>query len=156
MLADYLALLGSSEFGRMARSSAWLLPIASMVHVLGSALLVGSITVYNVLLLGRRQDVAAAVAPVALPLALIGVLLLVPSGSVLVAAEAKTIGRNPAFLFKMTLISIGLFNIAAYYAGAWRQGREGGFARNARTHAAISLIVWLSVILLGRMIAYVR
>lgn len=155
MLADYLSLLESSEFGRIARSSFWLFPISNIVHVLGSALLVGSIAVYDILLLGRRYDVAAAVAPVALPLAMLGVLLLVPSGSVLFAAEARAIGRNPAFLFKMTLISIGLFNIAAYYAAAWRQGRKGGFARNARTHAAISLIVWLTVILLGRMIAYV-
>jgi hypothetical protein len=155
MLADYLTLLESSPFGQIARSSAWLFPISNIVHVLGSALLVGSIAVYDILLLGRRYDVAAAVAPVALPLAVLGVLLLVPSGSVLFAAEAREIARNPAFLFKMTLISVGLFNIAAYYAAAWRQGREGGFARNARTHAAISLIVWLSVILLGRMIAYV-
>ena len=155
MLADYLSLLESSELGRIARSSAWLFPISNMMHVLGSALLVGSIAVYDILLLGRRHDVAAAVGPIALPLAFLGVLLLVASGSVLFAAEARAIGRNPAFLFKMTLISVGLFNIAAYYAAAWRQGREGGFARNARTHAAISLIVWLSVILLGRMIAYV-
>jgi hypothetical protein len=155
MLADYLALLEGSEFGRIARASAWLFPISNIAHVLGSALLVGSIAVYDVLLLGRRYDVAAAVGPVALPLAAMGVILLVPSGSVLFAAEATAIGRNPAFLFKMTLISIGLFNIAAYYAAAWRQGRDGGFARNARTHAAISLIVWLSVLLLGRMIAYV-
>jgi hypothetical protein len=155
MIADYLSLLESSPFGQIARSSAWLFPISNIVHVLGSALLVGSIMVYDVLLLGRRYDVAAAVAPVALPLAVLGMLLLVPSGSVLFAADARAIGRNPAFLFKMTLISIGLLNIDAYYAAAWRQGRQGGLARNARTHAVVSLIVWLGVILLGRMIAYV-
>jgi hypothetical protein len=155
MIADYLSLLESSEFGQIARSSAWLFPISNIVHVLGSALLVGSIAVYDVLLLGRRYDVAAAVGPIALPLAVLGMLLLVPSGSVLFAADARAIGRNPAFLFKMTLISIGLLNIAAYYAAAWRHGRQGGLAQNARTHAIISLIVWLGVILLGRMIAYV-
>src|SRR6185503_3422837 len=155
MIADYLSLLESSPFGQIARSSVWLFPIANLVHVLGSALLVGSIAVYDVLLLGRRYDVAAAVGPIALPLAVLGMLLLVPSGSVLFAADARAIGRNPAFLFKMTLISIGLLNIAAYYAAAWRHGRQGGLARNARTHAVVSLIVWLGVILLGRMIAYV-
>jgi hypothetical protein len=155
MPADYLALLESSELGRFARASPWLFPLANITHVLGSALLVGSIAVFDILLLGRRYDVAAAVAAVSLPLAALGVLMLIASGPVLFAAEATAIGRNPAFLFKMTLVSIGLLNIAAYYATAWRLGRTGGFPRNARTHAALSLIVWISVLLAGRMIAYV-
>lgn len=155
MAADYLAALEASVLGQTARSSSWLFPLSNLAHVFGGALLVGSIAVFDILLLRRRYDTAAAVAGSALSIAVIGVVLLMLSGPVLLAAEATALGRNPVFLTKMTLISFALFNIAAYYAGAWRQNIDIGFPRHARLHAAISLGVWTSVLLAGRLIAYV-
>jgi hypothetical protein len=155
MPADYLAALEASVLGQTARSSIWLFPISNLAHVLGAALLVGSIAVFDILLLRKRYETAISVAGYALPLAMLGVALLVLSGPVLLAAEASAIGRNPVFLTKMTLISAGLFNIAAYYAGAWREKINNGLPRRARMHAAISLGVWISVLLAGRLIAYV-
>jgi hypothetical protein len=155
MAVDFLATLEASVLGQTARASSWFFPLSNLAHVLGGALLVGSIAVFDILLLRRRYDAAAAVAGSALPIAIIGVALLVLSGPVLLAAEATALGRNPVFLIKMTLISVALFNIAAYYAGAWRQNVDAGFPRQARIHAAISLGVWTSVLLAGRLIAYV-
>ena len=152
---DYLAALEASFLGQTARSSSWLFPLSNLTHVLGGALLVGSIAVFDVLLLRQRYEAAAQAAVSALPIAMTGVALLVISGPVLLAAEATALGRNPAFLVKMTLISVALFNIAAYYAGAWRQKIENGFPRHARLHAGISLGVWSLVLLSGRLIAYV-
>jgi hypothetical protein len=155
MPVDYLAALEASVLGQTARSSSWLFPLSNLAHVLGAALLVGSIAVFDILLLRRRYETAIMVAGHALPLAMMGVVLLMLSGPVLLAAEATAIARNPVFLIKMTLISAGLFNIAAYYAGAWREKIANGLPRHARIHAAISLGVWISVLLAGRLIAYV-
>jgi hypothetical protein len=155
MPADYLAALETSFLGQTARSSSWLFPISNIAHVLGAALLVGSIAVFDILLLRKRYETAIAVAGQALPVAMLGAALLMVSGPVLLAAEATAIGRNPVFLIKMTLISAGLFNIAAYYAGAWREKIDNGLPRRARVHAAISLGIWISVLLAGRLIAYV-
>ena len=153
--ADYLAALESSVLGQIARSSSWLYPLSNLAHVLGAALLVGSIAVFDILLLRQRYEAAAQVAGSALGLAVTGAALVVASGPVLFATEATAFGRNPAFLVKMTLISAALFNIAAYYGGAWREKVETGFPRHARLHAAISLCVWSLVLLAGRFIAYV-
>jgi uncharacterized membrane protein len=153
--ADYLAAFEASALGQTARSSSWFYPLSNLLHVFGGALLVGAIAVFDMLLLRRRYEAAAQVAGMALPIAMIGAALLLASGPVLLATEATAFGRNPVFLTKMTLISVALFNIAAYYGGAWRENVGAGFPRHARLHAAISLGVWSLVLLAGRLIAYV-
>jgi hypothetical protein len=155
MVADLLALLEASALGQIARSSSWFFPLSNIAHVLGGALLVGAIAVFDVLLLRRRYEIAAAISGTALTVAVAGAILLVLSGPVLLAAEATALGRNPMFLAKLTLISVALFNISAYYAGAWRQNVGRGFPKHARFHAAVSLCVWILVLLAGRLIAYV-
>jgi hypothetical protein len=155
MAGDLLAALETSLLGQFARSSNWFFPLANILHVLGAALLVGSIAVFDILLLRRRFDAAAAISSTALTIAVIGAIFLALGGSVLLAAEATALGRNPMFLAKLTLISAALFNISAYYAGAWRQNVGRGFPRHARLHAAVSLCLWVLVLLAGRLIAYV-
>lgn len=152
LYADLLGLVEASAFARAARGSTWLYPLANVAHVLGAALLVGAIAVFDVLVLARRFAVAAGAASTALPIAVIGIVLLVFSGSVLFSAEATAVGRNPAFLFKMTLAAAGLLNLAAYHLSR-RDGQ--GFPRAARLHAGVSLMVWTGVLLAGRSIAYV-
>src|SRR5262245_31094034 len=132
MAGDLLAALETSLLGQFARSSSWFFPLANILHVLGAALLVGSIAVFDILLLRRRYDAAAAISGTALTIAVIGAIFLALGGSVLLAAEATALGRNPMFLVKLTLISAALFNISAYYAGAWRQNVGRGFPRYAR------------------------
>lgn len=155
MGADVLAALEASFLGQTARASTWLFPLSNLAHVLGAGLLVGSIAVFDILLLRRRYDAAAAVASSALPLAATGIVMLALSGPVLFSAEATALGRNPVFLTKMTLISAAFFNIAAYYAAAWREKVDSGFPTRARVHAGISLTLWIMVLLAGRLIAYV-
>jgi hypothetical protein len=155
MALDLLAVLEASPLGQFARSSSWFFPISNLAHVLGAALLVGSIAVFDIALLRQRYDVAAQISGTALAIASIGAVLLVSSGPVLLAAEATALGRNPMFLAKLTLISAALFNISAYYGGAWRQNVGEGFPRHVRLHAIFSLCLWILVLLAGRLIAYV-
>jgi hypothetical protein len=155
MAVDLLTALEASLLGQVARSSSWFFPLSNVSHVLGGALLVGAIAVFDITLLRQRYDIAAAISGTALTIAVLGALLLMLSGPVLLAAEATALGRNPVFLAKMTLISAALFNISAYYGGAWRQNVGKGFPRHARLHAAISLGLWICVLLAGRLIAYV-
>ena len=155
MAVDLLAALEASLLGQVARSSSWFFPISNLAHVLGAALLVGSIAVFDIALLRQRYAVAAQISGTALAIASIGAVLLMFSGPVLLAAEATALGRNPMFLAKLTLISAALFNISAYYGSAWRQNVGKGFPRHARLHAAISLCLWILVLLAGRLIAYV-
>src|SRR5688572_27387748 len=112
MYGEVLAIIEASALARAARGLTWLFPLANLAHVLGAALLVGSIAVFDLLLLRRRFAEAAGIARTALPLAACGIVLLILSGPILFSAEATAVGRNALFLLKMGLIIVGLLNLA--------------------------------------------
>jgi hypothetical protein len=107
MIQELLAAYEASALGHAARNTVWLYPLANLVHVLGASLLVGAIAVFDILVLRRRYQTAASAGRVAIPLAATGLALQAASGLVLFSAEATTIARNPAFLFKMIMLVIG-------------------------------------------------
>jgi putative copper export protein len=155
MIQELLAAYEASALGHAARNSVWLYPIANLVHVLGASLLVGAIAVFDILVLRQRYQTASNAGRVAIPLAATGLALQAASGLVLFSAEATTIARNPAFLFKMIMLVIGLANVAAFHA--WHRVSalaEDDRDRAIRVGAMVSLGAWILVLLAGRAIAY--
>lgn len=143
-----------SALGILARSSAWLYPLANLAHVMGAALLVGAVVTFDLAVL-RGVRGAGRVLAAGLPVAAFGLALQIASGLVLFSAEAGPLMRNPAFLAKLAFIAVGLANVLAFhllYGPALR--RPGAFA-GARLPAAVSLVAWTGTLLLGRAIAYV-
>lgn len=155
MVEELLAAFEASGLGHAARNMVWLYPLANLAHVLGAALLVGAIAVFDILVLRRRYGEAAAAGSVAVPLAATGLAIQAVSGVVLFAAEATTIAANPAFLFKMVLLVIGLANVVAFHAFHRVAALAvAGHRPAARLNAMVSLCVWILVLLAGRAIAY--
>jgi hypothetical protein len=152
-LIEWMLSLEQSGLGRSARSAVWLYPSANLLHVLGAALLLGSIATFDVAVL-RRMAVATALAGVAIPIAALGLGLQFVSGAVLLSAEASALVRNPAFQLKMAMLLIGLVNVAVFHALFGRGRMRGGGVERARPFAALSLAVWTAVLLAGRAIAY--
>jgi hypothetical protein len=142
-----------SGLGHAARSTGWLYPLANLVHVLGAALVVGSIATFDIQILRSRRG-AALVSHTAVPVAVVGLLFQAASGVVLLSAEASTVVKNPAFQFKMAMLIFALVNVAVFH---WRFGRalKGGAPLDrAQPLAAVSLASWILVLLAGRSIAY--
>ncbi len=155
MFAGFLSAIEGSWLGHAARSLTWLYPAANLGHVLGAALLVGGIAVFDVLVLSRRYAEAVAAARAAVPLAALGILILAATGPVLFAAEAGAIGLNPVFQVKMALLLVGFLNVCAYYFFRRRDDRgKGALPPAARFHAIVSVTVWIGVLFAGRAIAY--
>lgn len=152
-LTDWMISLEQSGLGQAARASVWLYPSANLIHVLGAALLLGSIATFDMAVL-RRNPAAAALANIAIPIAAFGLLLQVVSGGVLLAAEASALVRNPAFQLKMAMLLIGIVNVVAFHLLAGGGLRRGDLGK-ARPFAALSLAVWVAVLLAGRAIAYI-
>jgi hypothetical protein len=153
-IAGIATALEHSGLGHAARSTGWLYPLANLVHVLGAALLVGSIATFDVQVLRRALDVRA-VYRAAISVAVTGFLLQVVSGTVLFSADASAVVRNPAFLFKMAMLVVGLTNVAAFHWCFGRALKAGTPLRlPARVLAAVSLASWVLVLLAGRTIAY--
>lgn len=154
-LAEAPAALQASGFGAWARGPAyaWL----NVLHLLGLVLLVGGIGLLDLRLCGfGRALPPAALARLVTPLALAGLAVAAPTGFGMFAADAVSLSGSATFRWKLALIAFGLIN-AAWFRLAWHQRLDGWDERPSRVGravAAASLLIWLAVATLGRMIAY--
>jgi hypothetical protein len=153
MYAEWLAWLEASRLGEVARDSAWLFMVVNVLHVLGAALVVGGIAVFDLKVLFDR-DGAAETGRIAIPLAAAGLLVQIPTGVALLAVEARALGVNPAFYAKMLFIAVGLANLAAFHARFGSAMRHAPLPRGARPFAIMSIAAWVLTLVAGRMIAY--
>ncbi len=151
------ALLEASALGQWARGSAVAHPIANVAHLLGLVLLVGGIGVVDLRLAGLWRGLPVAALSRALtPVALVGIVLLAASGSVMFAADAGPMVNSNIFRAKMALIVLGLLH-ALLFRRLWRRRMaawEADPPLAGRLMALGSLSIWLCVGALGRLIAY--
>jgi len=154
MYLELLAALEHSWLGHTARHSAWMFTVANLLHVLGAALVVGSIAVFDLKVLADRGRQVWQVGRFAIPLAAAGLAVQIPTGLVLLAVEARSLGTNPAFYAKIAFIALGLANVALFHARFGRILRKDALPPDARVSAVISLLAWILALLAGRMIAY--
>jgi hypothetical protein len=153
MYAEWLAWLEASPLGEVARNSAWLFMIVNVLHVLGAALVVGGIAVFDLKVLLDREG-AAETGRIAIPLAATGLLVQIPTGVTLLAVEARALGVNPAFYAKMLFIAVGLANLAVFHARFGSAMRYAPLPGGARPFAIMSIAAWVLTLVAGRMIAY--
>ena len=156
-LIDAATALQNSGFATWARGSTYAYPIANLAHLLGLVLLVGGIGVLDLRVAGLWRGLPVAPLSRALtPLAIAGLILMVPSGFTMFAADARSLAGSPLFRWKVALIVLAVANAIAFRS-AWgaRLDRWGETVPSAaRSLAALSLLLWLSVAALGRLIAY--
>lgn len=154
MIAEAILALEQSGFGQAARATFWLYPLANLVHILGAAMLVGGIAVFDIQVLRGAPD-ASRIARAAIPIAACGLALQLVSGLPMFAAEATAFAGNLAFQVKLGLIVLGLANILYVHRrfGAALRGEASLDA--AKPFAALSLASWTFAMLAGRAIAYI-
>lgn len=157
----WLVALEQSALGATMRTELFLYPLVEVAHILGFALLVGSIIGFDLRLLGLTRNLPVApFARHAVPLAIVGFFIAVPTGLALFSTEATSIAVNPSFQIKLVCIAIGLANAALFHLGPWRSMARwgsipGGYIPPmARLGAFISALAWTGAIAGGRLIAY--
>jgi hypothetical protein len=155
--------LEASALGQAMRQWLWLYPAVEVVHILGIALLFGSIAVMDLRLLGVWKKVAVRpLAAQVLPWSAAAFLLIVPSGLMMFVAHASEFISSPVFALKMCLIMAAFLNIGIFHAVTFRTADvwDSEEMRNlrpppsARLAGALSLVLWASVIACGRLLAY--
>ena len=149
----------SSALGQAMRQWLWLYPSVEIVHIAGIAMLVGSIVVLDLRLLGLSRSLPVRrLAAHVLPWSAGSFLLIVPSGLAMFVAHAADLMGNPVFALKVCLILAAGTNAAAFHAGVFRSAAQWDVdvmpPLAARFAAALSLLLWLSVLACGRLLAY--
>ena len=158
-MAMSMGTLEGSRVGHWMREALWAYPAVETVHIIGLALLFGTIVIVDLRLLGLGRNVSAiAVTRNVLPWTLAGFAVAAVTGSLMFTAHAAEFATLPIFLLKMTLIALGGINAALLRAGALKSAGLWDVAtlppRRVRAAAAVSLLLWTCVIACGRLLAY--
>ena len=152
MALDILEAIAASGPAEWLRLSRWGYAAVLTGHVLGIALLVGSIAALDLRLLGAWASVPHhALGRVLVPVAATGLGLALATGAALFSARAPEYGAMPILWVKLGLVSLGVAQAAALHLGPglFRAGRA-----RLRLAGAVSLISWTGALVAGRMIAF--
>ncbi len=147
--------LEQTTVGAVIRDSTWLFPVIESVHLLGLATLGGAVLVVDLRLLGfgLQGKSAAYVLEQSRPFLLGAIALMFATGIPLFLSEAVKCYWSDAFWVKMGALATALLFTFGVRNRLVRS-RPGLEAWQARTVAAGSLALWLTVATAGRWIGF--
>lgn len=153
-MEGFLVSLESWSVAGYLRFSRWGYAAVNTVHILGIALLVGSIVPLNLRLLGLWQGVPKSmVARVLVPVAITGLCLAVIAGLLLFSVRAREYAGMGFLQLKLVLVALGsLSAIFLHYRHGFTL--DGIPVVRRIGHALLSLLCWTGALACGRLIAF--
>ena len=160
MIDEWAAALEATALAAALRNSVWSYPLVNAAHILGVALLVGSIVPLDLRLLGAWRSVPLP------PLwgmltrtAGAGAVLAIVFGALLFITRASEYVASNLFIAKMVFVGLGAANALALRTPAQARVLEmtsgqWKFPVRFRLAAGISLASWLAALTLGRLVGY--
>jgi hypothetical protein len=141
------------------RENLWLYPAVEIVHIVGFAILVGSIVMFDLRVLGLSKAIPVrALARHLLPWSACALLLIVPTGLLMFSAHAADFLGNRAFQLKMALLLTAGINAAIFHTGPYQTvaawDTNAAAPLGAKASVALSIAIWLAIIACGRLLAY--
>lgn len=129
----------------------WAYPALEVLHILGIAMLLGSLLLLELRVWGATRELPLrALASLALRVSLLGFALAAASGSLMLASQWSELLGNRALNTKMVLLALAGANAMVFHA----RGGLDKADRIARLQTALSLGLWVLVVVCGRFIAY--
>lgn len=160
MIGEWLAGLEATALARALRDSVWAYPLVNAAHILGVALLVGSIVPLDLRLLWAWRSVPLApLWRVLTRTAGAGLTLAIVCGSLLFITRATEYAASSLFLSKMAVVGAGTANALALRMIPpdellrTQSAREKPAGR-VRLAGGVSLVAWLTALTLGRLVGY--
>jgi hypothetical protein len=144
----------------LMKSSTWLFPIVETVHILGFIVVIGTVLVFDLRVLGLNRGIPVRqLARLTLPWSAVAFLFVVPSGVLLFAAQPAEMLANRLFAIKLGLVFLAACNAAFFHTGPYQSvatwDRDAVAPAAARISAAVSIMLWVSVVVCGRFLAYI-
>lgn len=129
----------------------WLYPALEVAHIFGIALLVGNLVAFELRVWGAAKALPLRdLARLSLSLAVAGFVLIAVTGLAMFAGNPGELLASRVFVLKMGLVMAAGCNAGLFHA-------RGGLAKTdalAKAQTALSLGLWLAVMICGRWIAY--
>src|SRR5579863_6436126 len=142
------------------RETPWVYPIIMSIHLVCIAVFGGLILMTDLRLLGvgLKDNTVAEVVGGLRPFKRIGFVVIVTCGLLLAGSEAPRYYRNPYFLAKMALLVLVGVHAMVFKPKVYDHPEELDkspmLPTRAKAAAVLSLILWVSIPVCGRLIAY--
>ena len=152
--------LADSPWSVGLHESQYAYSIIESIHVWTMAVFFGSVVMFDLRLLGwiMPRVPASEVVRRLLPLTIAAFVVMVISGTLLFYAIPLRSYQNIFFRGKMLLLLLAGLNVWLFHSRVFPRvatwDLEGVPPRRARVAGALSLVLWISIIFSGRMIAY--
>ena len=156
-MESLFAAMEMSAIADYLRTSRWSYALVNAMHILGFALLVGSIIPFNLHVLGLWKNfprLRLILARVLLPVALTGLLVAMIAGSLLFSVRALEYSAIIFFQIKIALVIIGTLSALLLHR-AYGLSLEQATQSRLRVHAHLSILCWVGALICGRLIAFV-
>jgi len=159
-IADLLAAVEASRLASTIRDSLYLFPLIESLHVIGLSMVFGTIAIIDLRLLGiawtRRPF--TSIASDTLKWTWVAFAVTVMTGLLMFITNADVYFYNLYFQLKMALIAVSGINMLMFELTARRSvdrwDRNASAPPAGKAVAAISLILWITVIFMGRWIGF--
>jgi hypothetical protein len=150
--------LEETWLGTVVRERVYFIP--QIFHLVGMALFGGAVVVDDLRLLGcLRQPAFSELSEQLLPWKWAGFIVVGLSGLVIFMSDATRLYRNVGFQWKVALLLLVAVNAWIFRSKVYRDvalsEKLGGMPRAAKVSAAISLLLWIGVIIASRIIGFV-
>jgi hypothetical protein len=142
--------------GEVIRKSTWLFPLVETIHLLGLALLLGTILIVNMCALGAIMR-GRSISHVATQLATwtySGLFVMLATGVLLFASEPMKCYESPPFRVKMIAFLLAVVYQLTIYRKLTKSDEIRSNYAGSGALAGISLLLWFGVALAGRAIGF--
>lgn len=156
---SFVEWLNASAYATGIRESLIIYPLLQVFHILGFSLLAGAVTMMNLRVMGLgRQFSIADGARYFMPWAWLGFAVVLVTGGNMAISFIEVFAVNTVMHIKLILIGI----VASHAAVRHYRIHKGlinwdssGAPISAKLLAALSVLLWISVITMGKLLAYI-
>jgi len=156
--AAFFDLLESSFVSVTIRQSIWLYPFIEIIHIFGIVLVAGGAVLFDLqLLFSKQYQFIEKSAYGLLTWSKRGLLVAIPSGALLFITNATALSVDPVFGLKLSMLLLAAVNAWIFHIRVYLPYLKNHSYFNwklAKTNAVFSIILWMSVISFGRLLAY--
>lgn len=159
-LLAFFSRMADSSWSTGLHESRYAYDLIESVHVWTLCLFFGLAVMFDLRLLGwiMRSVPVSEVSGRLLPWTVVGFVIMVISGTLLFIAIPLRTYQNIFFRVKMVMLMLAGLNVWIFHSGVYRRVATWDVAssppRAARIAGALSLVLWVCIVLSGRMIAY--
>lgn len=157
---EALTALQNTALPSALRASRWVYPIVNAGHILGLAMLFGTILPLDLRLVGFWSAVPVkTLTRVLLPITICGLTLSIITGLLLFSVSAAKYAATPFFQVKLLLVAAAVANALLLRRSAdWHEAKVSDrplISQRLKVAGGLSIFLWLAVIFCGRFLAYI-